>query len=263
MSTDHDWEEFGRTDPYHGVLTAERFRRKNMDDAARQEFFDSGREHVAKVVDVVRTRLDAGFSPRRVLDFGCGVGRLVIPFTELGSEVVGVDVSESMLSEARQNCSAQGIGNATFVLSDDDLSRVDGKFDFIHSYIVFQHIPRDRGTMIFRKLLERLTDGGVGCLHVTYDTTDVRGGIPDAPVQRDRSWKAVLGPMRAPLARLKQKLFSRPAAPAGPIMEMNAYSLREVFAAVQGIGVASQFVEFTNHAGELGVILYFQKPVSA
>jgi SAM-dependent methyltransferase len=42
------------------------------------------------------------FSPRRVLDAGCGTGRVAIELARRGVEVVGVDVDESMLAEARR-----------------------------------------------------------------------------------------------------------------------------------------------------------------
>jgi SAM-dependent methyltransferase len=40
------------------------------------------------------------YSPRTVLDAGCGSGRVAIELARRGVEVVGADVSESMLAEA-------------------------------------------------------------------------------------------------------------------------------------------------------------------
>jgi SAM-dependent methyltransferase len=39
--------------------------------------------------------------PARVLDAGCGTGRVAVRLAELGYDVVGVDVDESMLDQAR------------------------------------------------------------------------------------------------------------------------------------------------------------------
>lgn len=44
--------------------------------------------------------------PGRLLDLGCGTGRLLIEFARRGHEVVGVDLSESMLREARSRAEA-------------------------------------------------------------------------------------------------------------------------------------------------------------
>lgn len=256
MNTDIDWEAYGRNEPYFGVLTHERFQRENLDDRSREMFFGTGREHVAAVLDTIRRRLDPGFSPRRILDFGCGVGRLVVPFASVGDEVVGVDVSEAMLAEARRNCSAFGVTNATLVRSDDELSAVTGTFDLIHSFIVFQHIPIERGTAIFRKLLEHLGEGGVAALHFTYACATA---APVQPTLGNRL-KGALGPLGPPLARLRQRLRTRATEGGLPLMQMNSYPLHEILTAIQGTGAASEYVEFTDHGGYLGVMMYFQRP---
>ncbi|HET9061205.1 MAG TPA: class I SAM-dependent methyltransferase [Acidimicrobiales bacterium] len=42
------------------------------------------------------------FAPRDVLDAGCGTGRVAIELSRRGVDVVGVDVSASMIGEARR-----------------------------------------------------------------------------------------------------------------------------------------------------------------
>src|ERR1041385_7561216 len=46
-------------------------------------------------------------APARVLDAGCGTGRIAIPLAELGHERIGVDVDPSMLAGARRNAPAR------------------------------------------------------------------------------------------------------------------------------------------------------------
>ena len=99
MSTDDEWEKWGKKDPYFGVLTDERFRRQNLTDEAKIYFFESGRSHIRHIFKVCRRHLDKNFNPKNVLDFGCGTGRLVIPFAEIAEHVVDIDVSDSMFSE--------------------------------------------------------------------------------------------------------------------------------------------------------------------
>ena len=43
-----------------------------------------------------------GLGPRRVLDAGCGTGRVAIELARRGIEVVGIDVAEPMLAVARR-----------------------------------------------------------------------------------------------------------------------------------------------------------------
>jgi ubiquinone/menaquinone biosynthesis C-methylase UbiE len=75
---------------------------------------------------------------RRILDFGCGVGR----FTPLlagipGKEVIGVDVSPSMVEMARRASPALDFR----VVNPRRLPFPDGYFDALWTCTVLQHIP--------------------------------------------------------------------------------------------------------------------------
>src|SRR5262245_52813045 len=48
-------------------------------------------------------------SPGRLLDLGCGTGRLLVPFAHRGFDVVGVDLSEEMLAVAAAKVQAAGM----------------------------------------------------------------------------------------------------------------------------------------------------------
>lgn len=243
--SDRDWEKFGRHDPYFGVITDERFRAANLSDANRIMFFASGQEYIDSLVERVRRHVVADFTIRNALDFGCGVGRLLIPLARISGQVTGVDVSDAMLAEARKNCEARAIGNVVLARSDDRLSAITGNYDFIHSFIVFQHIPPHRGLVIFQNLLARLADGGVGVVHFTYGK------------ENQRKWLALLKDY-VPLAKnLINLVRGRPFF--APQMQMNCYDLNRVFLLIQKAGAACCHTEFTDHGGELGMIVYFRK----
>src|SRR6266496_3346600 len=97
--SDRAWGELGRTQPYSAIL----------EHGSRAEFFASGEEHVAGILQIVRERIDPGYRPTRALDFGCGVGRILIPLARLCDEAAGVDVSSAMRAEARRNCDERGL----------------------------------------------------------------------------------------------------------------------------------------------------------
>jgi SAM-dependent methyltransferase len=244
MSTDVAWEEWGRRDPYFGVITDPKFRRSEMDDHKKREFFESGESHAHGVLTTIRRHIDPEFSPKTVLDFGCGVGRLIIPFAKIVEEVVGLDVSPSMLEEARRNCDERGLRNVRLLDSDDTLSTVTGSFDLVHSCIVFQHIPAERGRAIFSRLLQHLRPGGVGAIQLTYSKAHYASthGIPPA--------SPATSPSRDALVRL------RPAG-ADPEIQMNPYNLNEILFLMQSRGVQQFHVEFSDHGGELGVFVFF------
>ena len=99
----------------------------------------------------------------RALDFGCGVGRLVMPLASRFDEAVGVDISPSMIEIARARAQEVGVGKVSFYTTIDD---VPGMFDFAHSYIVFQHIPVSIGLRIIDAIADRLNDGGILAIHL-------------------------------------------------------------------------------------------------
>jgi hypothetical protein len=46
-------------------------------------------------------------------------------------------------------------------------------------------------------------------------------------------------------------------------MQMNPYNVNELFFVMQSKGIRNSHVEFCDHDGELGIVLYFQKPAQA
>src|SRR5688500_636371 len=89
--TDKEWEKFGKDDPYFGVLSDVSFRKGNLNPEAFERFFASGEEYVSDLLVRAVRFAGEGFRPRSALDFGCGVGRLVIPLASRCARVVGVD----------------------------------------------------------------------------------------------------------------------------------------------------------------------------
>lgn len=233
MSSDKDWEQWGSKAPYYGVITDDRF--KDMTPDKLEEFYNSGEDHVSKILQRVG-------KPSRALDFGCGTGRIAIPLSKR-CEVVGVDVSPSMLAEAQRNST----GNATFVLSDDELSRVEGKFDLVHSVIVFQHIPVARGMRITEKLLTLLNHDGYAALHYPFsrDASVVRKAI---------NWVRHNIPGAHPVINFLQ---GRPAF--DPPMQMNCYDLGDLFVLFIKQGMEITFVENIVNAGYFTATIYARK----
>jgi SAM-dependent methyltransferase len=156
-----------RRDPYWAVLTEERFRTAAMSPDGRRSFFDGGEAHVRALFAARDDLLGGGFPPRRALDFGCGVGRLLPSLARRCEQVVGVDVAPAMIAEARANCRRLAISNAELACDGGELDSVAGSFDFIHSVLVFQHLEPARGESVLARLCERLSPGGVAALHFT------------------------------------------------------------------------------------------------
>jgi SAM-dependent methyltransferase len=263
VSTDADWEQWGRRDPYYGVLADPRFRATVLTPAAREEFFFLGQLHVDQLLANCRRLFGGDFAPQRVLDFGCGVGRLLLPFAAIASEVVGVDVAPSMLAEARRNCDQAGLNGVSLVLSDDRLSQVQGQFDLVHSSLVIQHIAIERGLVLFEELVRRVRPGGVGAIHVAiaWDWyAEQRGVPPPTPAPT-----TALAPRRWFGSKTEPRAQTLPPtrASADPDMQMHFHNLSQLMFILQRNGSTWVHSELADHDGVLCAFLLFQGPVTA
>src|SRR5205823_13090450 len=86
-----DWDARARDDAYYYVHSARR-------DQTEAEFAASGEASVAQLVRADLPTLTQGRDPAtlRLLELGCGVGRMTRPLAAVFGEVVGVDVSPEM-----------------------------------------------------------------------------------------------------------------------------------------------------------------------
>jgi len=248
-NSDRSWEDWGRENPYYGVLTVDRFRLENLDDQRKLEFMETGRLHVKRVLELVEQRFGAMSSTESVLDFGCGVGRLLVPLAGVFKHVTGVDVSGAMLRLAAENCAERGIQNVELRPSDDDLSHVEGSFDFIHSYLVFQHIPVRRAETILRRMVDRLNDGGILAIQLPLLITASK--------------------LRRAIHVLRRNflLFSRLVNIAKgrrwsePFMQMNAYDMNHVLSILSDKGVSDVFLQLHEESGFVSAFVLAKKAV--
>jgi SAM-dependent methyltransferase len=166
--TDRDWAKVAETNPYWAVLSDDRFLGREIDSTERERFFATGEAAVAELFSRIERHFVPDFVPARTLDYGCGVGRMLMPLAHRSGEAVGVDVSPRMVELSRRHLRDASIHNAQVVFPDDPIMQGEAVFDLINSFIVLQHIPPERGYRIFANLLRLLRPGGVAALHVSY-----------------------------------------------------------------------------------------------
>ncbi|MFY9614735.1 MAG: class I SAM-dependent methyltransferase [Candidatus Dormiibacterota bacterium] len=103
-----------------------------------KRFWKSGEEDLDRTLSLV----NAAFrGDERVLEIGCGIGRITRAIAARTAVAIGVDVSSEMVERGRQ--AMQDVANARLVLGNGrDLAEFgDADFDACYSFIVFQHIP--------------------------------------------------------------------------------------------------------------------------
>ena len=77
----------------------------------------------------------------RVLDVGCGVGRWSRLLAARGADVLGVDLSPTMIAQARQRAVAEGVADrCRFRVQDVSNLDVVERFDLVLGVTVLQHI---------------------------------------------------------------------------------------------------------------------------
>jgi SAM-dependent methyltransferase len=90
--------------------------------------------------DAVLEGVPGGVHGKRVLEVGCGVGRLLRLLAPEAEQIVGVDVAPNMLRYGSDYL--QSVGNASLALTDGvRLSFKDGAFELVYSVLCLQHQP--------------------------------------------------------------------------------------------------------------------------
>ncbi|MEO0513137.1 MAG: methyltransferase [Planctomycetota bacterium] len=254
------WRGLARRDLYWSVLTHDELEGRVPEGAARERFFTSGAEHVDRVLSTVERLYGVprgGWRGASALDFGCGVGRLLVPLAERCGRVVGVDVSEAMLAEARTVLDERGHGAVELIASpalealgpngggpnggglNGGGRHVGGRvafgtIDLVHSVLVFQHIRPARGMRWLGRLAAFTRPGGVLIVQVCVRRPSGFG------------WAAVRGVMSA--ARRAKRWLA-------PGMEMHEYDLGAVLWALRDEGFHEVHVLDGDQPGHAGVTL--------
>lgn len=153
-----NWEGLAQSDPLWAICTDPARRNGNW---SRGEFFATGENELRSVMECLRSlELRIDFSGA-ALDFGCGVGRLTRAMAAYFPECWGVDISPTMVRLAAEL--NHEIAQCRFLLNErGDLSQFqDGRFNFVYTSIVLQHIAPRHATKYLEELVRVLTPGGI------------------------------------------------------------------------------------------------------
>jgi len=150
------WEQLGQKDALWAILSEPE--RRGGGWTAR-EFFETGRHEIERTL--LRLAEFATPAQGRALDFGCGVGRLTQALAEHFEQADGVDISSSMIEQARHfNRHSERCRYHHNPVSDLSLFE-DARFDFVMSAITLQHVRPDYTKRYLHEFARVLKPGGL------------------------------------------------------------------------------------------------------
>jgi SAM-dependent methyltransferase len=133
-----DWDERARENARYFIVNSQTY-------WSDEDFFQGGRQTVANEILTDPHNVFQEKDPKRmrVLEIGCGAGRVTRALGELFGEVHAVDVSGEMVRLAREACRRQPhvMIHHNNGVDLSELAPMVGTFDFAFSSCVFQHIP--------------------------------------------------------------------------------------------------------------------------
>jgi len=152
-----DWDGRARKDAFFYIASW----RKHWDEGT---FFQSGEDDYQRLVARVPDNRRFPVQQKKMLEIGCGVGRMTRSFAQRFRSVLAIDLSPEMLSRAR--VLNAGNENITWIRGNGtDLDPVaSSSADFVFSYLVLQHLPQKQLIRAYISEMFRVLSPGGLCL---------------------------------------------------------------------------------------------------
>jgi SAM-dependent methyltransferase len=125
-------------------------------DRRAREFWEGTRDHdVRQNIDALLAAIESK-PPCELLDFGCGPGRDLRTFTDLGHRVTGLEGSTPLAAMAREH-SGCTVLEQNFL----ELHLPAGRYDGVFANAALFHVPSQELPRVLRELHAALKPGGV------------------------------------------------------------------------------------------------------
>ena len=103
--------------------------------------------------EVILSSLPIDLTGKRILDAGCGTGQISIELAERGCEVVGIDISSSLINVAKKRIPPK-LSNKIFFEVGDMTDEKYGKFDYIVAMDSLIHYGKKDIALMLSKLIK-------------------------------------------------------------------------------------------------------------
>lgn len=214
-----EWQYWGDVDPFWAVSSWPGRERNGAHPWSAVEFYELGR---ADWSDFVLRWRRYGIERGTCVELGCGAGRLTKHMADDFASVIGVDVSDGMLSVARTYIDDPRID---FRLGDGVNLPVDtASAAGVFSTHVFQHLNSlGVAKANFHEIARALATGGTAMIHLPVFL------LPD--------WFSMGGAAIAVRRQLSDARATRRRRRGQPVMRRLEYSLSWLFAELSAVGL--------------------------
>ncbi len=165
------WEAFAQTDPMWAILADPA---KQGNKWNRDEFFATGVRTIQNMMEYL-DKLPVKCGRQRALDFGCGMGRLTQALAEHFDRVDGVDISTTMIEQARVH-NHKGERVQYHVNQTAQLPFPENTFDFVYSVIVLQHVEIQIARQYVAEFIRVIRPGGLAVFQAV--SSNLVSGVP-------------------------------------------------------------------------------------
>jgi ubiquinone/menaquinone biosynthesis C-methylase UbiE len=147
----NDAERIAREREYHNLRFA--------DDSERETRVGRYYAAIRYGFDLYRRRVSEEARSRRVLEYGCGTGSLAFGLTGEAKQVIGIDISDVAIRQARRAAALRGLKNVEFVVDNAEAMHFPDKHvDVVVGSGIVHHLDIPKSMSEVRRVLN---EGGI------------------------------------------------------------------------------------------------------
>ncbi len=121
--------------------------------------------------DITAYQPDDAFKDKTILDFGCGAGASTLVLSRMfpDARIVGIDLSDKLISLAKARAEYYQYDNVSFLCSPDSKTLPEniGEFDYVVLSAVYEHLLPDEREPLLRQIWFILKPDGIFFLNQT------------------------------------------------------------------------------------------------